>query len=65
MTQRFSNIYSLYYKPQNLKFGTSFIIFHYDIFSRKVKYQNIITSDVKFSFIMLKCGDYLKHINVQ
>ena len=65
MTQRFSNVYSLYYKPYNLKFGTSFIIFHYDIFSRKIKYQNIITSNLKFSFIMSKCDDYPKHINIQ
>ena len=37
MTQRVLNVYSLYYKPQNLKFGTSFIVFHRGTFSRKIK----------------------------
>ena len=65
MTQGFSNVYSLYYKQWNVKFGTGFVIFHYDIFSRKIKLQNIITLDLKFSLIMSKCDNYLKHINVQ
>ena len=64
MTQGFSNVYLLYYKQWNVKFGTGFVIFHYDIFSRKIKLQNIIT-DLKFSFIMSKCDNYLKHMNVQ
>ena len=41
------------------------IIFHYDIFIHKIKYQNITTSNLRFSFTMSKCDDYLKHVNVQ
>ena len=50
---------------KTIKFKTSFIIFHYDIISRKIKCQNIITSDLKFSFIVSKSDNCLKHINVQ
>ena len=52
---------SLYYKQQNLKFGTSLIIFYYDIFSPKIKLQNVIKSDLKKFFIMSKYDDYLKY----
>ena len=50
---------------KKVEFETSFIILHYDIFSCKIKCQNIIISDLKFSFITTKCDNYVKHVNVQ
>lgn len=38
MAQMFSNVYSIYYKQQKLKFGTRFITYHYVVFSRKINY---------------------------
>ena len=51
MTQRFLNVYSLCNKPKNLKFGTSFILFHYDIFSRNNRH--IFTLWTKILNLML------------
>ena len=65
MTQTFSNVYSLYHKQRSLKFETIFIIFHYDIFRRKIKWQNIMPSYLFYFFIMSKCDDYLKHFSVR
>ena len=50
---------------KKVEFETSFIILHYDIFSYKIKCQNIIISDLKFSFITTKCDNYVKHVNLQ
>ena len=65
MVQSFSNAYSIYCKQSNLKVGTSFIKLYYDILNRKIRCQNVITSDLKLSFIISKFDDYLKHINLQ
>ena len=65
MAQRFSYVYLLHYKLKKLKFGASLITFHYDIFSLKIKYQNIIISNPKFSFIISKYSNFLKRVNIQ
>lgn len=65
MTQRFSNAHALKHKQEKLKVWTSWIVFLYDICSRQTKCQNIITSDLKASFIIWICGNYLKHTNLQ
>ena len=55
MTERFLNVYSLYYKQSKLKFGASCIKFYYDIFGHKIRCQSIIRSDVIF-FYSIKMG---------
>ena len=60
MTERFLNVYSLYYKQSKLKFGASCIKVYYDIFGHKIRCQSIIRSDVIFSFIVSKWDLYIR-----